>query len=179
MNSAMARSLMNLIEPINTQISYLNYGGCGIFAELFAKMLIELGFENISIVGVECNSYCARRIQRKHETNVSNIKEARNCHLKNVDNDEYIEIYNHYMVKCGSYYFDSECKNRIHNGAINGKEEGYKRTYYPIGELGVEEIEYLNHNVTGWNSTFNRKQIPKIESFITDVKIKVSTKLAA
>lgn len=179
MNSTMARSLMNLIEPINNQVLYLNHGGCGIFAELFAKMLIELGFENITIIGVECTSYMALKVQGKHRRNVSNIREAKQCNLTRVDSEDYIEIYNHYMVKCGAYYFDSECTNRIHNGGINGKEDGYKKTYYPIGQMDLEELEYLNYNVIGWNKTFRRSQIPTIESFITDVKMKVSTNFAA
>lgn len=179
MNSTMARSLMHLIEPINREVKFLNHGGCGIFAELFAKMLIELGFENISIVGVETTSYIASKVKGKHKRNVSNIREARECNLTKIDNDDYIEIYNHYMVKCGMYYFDSEGKNRIYKGKIAGKEDGWPITYYPIGQMGLEELEYLNYNVTGWNHTFKRFQIPVIKSFITDVKMKVSTNFAA
>jgi hypothetical protein len=165
MTATRAKHIHKLLLPINKKVKDINWGGCGIFAKAFANMMIELGFKP-TIMGVYCNN----RPEMTHRSNLKNIRQNRTKAYS-----EEVEIYDHYVVQIGKFYFDSEFYNICCDGVIEGIEEGKNIDYYPIGKMDVDDLSYLiNNNTSSWNCRYKKhKENSKLFKYLSDIKPKI------
>lgn len=164
MTESFAQFLSSAVDDINQEIELLNHGGCGIFAVQFARLLQELGYENVVIVGMQTN---ADEIDRSfHKHNLEMLRDARANNYKPCD----VRAYNHYMVKVGNWFFDSENAAKKTEKWLDIYVYDDKVRYYPVGDHSVEDMEFANKFAFLWNNEYNRRQNKKVESFFNNLK---------
>lgn len=132
------------------KFDYINYGGCGMLAYIFARQLIKVVPTRIVMYG---------------NTNVS-IDEIR----PHVTNNSYTEWMNHGMsightwveFKVGRTWYAIDTD---HGVVPHKKFRKYQGTVTD-GEISLDEIKGMAHDPNGWNEQFDRDQIPAIKRFI-------------
>lgn len=148
------RRLRRLSKALNTYCTHINYGGCGVMAGIAGEFLHKLGVE-VEIV-TPTNRW----------GDYVSPAEARN----NLPPDwETVWDWNanglssgHLAVRFKSggrtYTWDSDgTRNRVQ---CFGKGMRTRAGYKFGGGLTVEECQRMSADPRGWNSTFNREQIP-------------------
>lgn len=145
---------MNLLENLNeifpTKVGRvfdnINAGGCGIFAFLLARELTN--------IGVSCEIFWLGSGQPSEE-DILEVETLRQLNEKGMHCD-------HIFVKCGGRYID--CK-----GAHESFEEA---GWYNSGQATISNYKSIEHIITrteGWNTWFDRGQIPKIEKAVKEL----------
>ena len=148
MTEQKAESLNCYLICIAMHIHNINYGGCGIFAELLFRILVLKGYR----CKLVCLDAFALRTPQDHKINLTWIR-ARE--------DNSIFLYNHICVLVGQYYFD--CTNYERKA----KSGVFQNAYDKVGELSVRQLQYLNSLDHKWNSTYDRRQNRALKILLT------------
>jgi len=167
MTKKLAMSLRKEVLPINRKVSRLNFGGCGVFAVHFARMLQDIGFKDVVITSMEVDSIDSYR--NYHPTNLECLREV----MKGNGSARNIETYYHYMVRVGKWYFDSETATKqIGDEGVDVMVDGDEDFYFPIGDYNIEDIAFANKFQFLWNDEYDRGQNVIVKNFIKKVKTK-------
>lgn len=161
-----ARKLSKHLVKINDIIPYINYGGCLFFAINLSKVLIEMGYSPM-VVGVHDTPYVPKR------NFLNTLEKINRGQWWGLTADE------HYIVRVGKYFFDSEgwtssikpsdCLQMMCNGDLEDS--------WIVGEMELEQAEFLYRHFTGWNPTYNKKDNGIVVGCLDDVKNKLVTQL--
>lgn len=142
--------LVNLVRLssgiIGCKIPEINAGGCGVYASIMYKQLVELGYKpNIVIFDRDSS------LDYKKET------------LNNVMNNNKVNSYDkrntsflHCCLEVGGFYFDGEAWG----ADIQANWGGYNVGYYTIEELDTAL------KVGGWNTSYDRRKNRTIKATI-------------
>lgn len=147
--------LNNLANDVHTEFSSINHGGCAVFANIIATELSRLGIRVFGIVAC---------------FDVEDLNTVRENIEDNFSLEEWNQAgicFNHvgivFWYEGKKYYYESmegvvEAQNCY---SLCGLEicEGY---------LYLEELEALANTKRGWNTWFNRAQIPALAEFVSD-----------
>lgn len=148
------KMLNDLAWKADTQIDYLNWGGCGVFAALVGRKLQDAGIP----VGVVCGSW-------RHAERPGNVARARS----NVSNKWDAEEWNENGVYFGHVGLEVEIDGKLYHYDSNGvKPAGKLLDGLPIadGRVTIEEMELLAGESLNWNSEFPREQIPRLTEIV-------------
>lgn len=143
------RSLNAFARRMHKKYPTMNYGGCCVFAAMVTKHLQQVFPTAVAVGGYgdEPPIDEVRNNVRKNTPFEWNMRGVYFCHVV-------AEI----EIKGKKYFFDTKGVRKAsdHVGASGG---------WPLieGRLTQEEAEELGNTKSGWNSSFNRKQIPKIQ----------------
>ena len=138
--------LQDFAVEMDEKYPNMNFGGCCVFASLFAKRMIDL-IPTIKIV-----------VEDRVTGNSCSIDDVRNNIENNTVNDWYDNgiDFTHVLIQFEYqgeiFWYDA---NGIHTDMVEFElVDGY---------LGIlEALELVNDN-EGWNPSFNRKDIPNIK----------------
>ena len=139
----------NYHEEIHKRINYINSGGCGIFAVLLYKALVNLGLSPKLMV-------------------LTNEAEEMKKRIRNENHDYWGSLVVHTYVYIFGKYMDSE-------GLFDDPYKNFG-DYRQITEIPVEVMEEWNNNEEIWNDKFNRKHIPVIKKKFDEINEKVLEK---
>jgi len=141
------KEILKLCKIINDSTEYLNHGGCGVFAYLVGSTLNK--FENCSVKVKVVDFYgnFSGNVEKAIPQDFTNVH---NWNAKGLD-------FNHIVLEvklkyCKPFYLDS-------TGIYEDKR-------ILEGSIPVDYIKDITQSPTGWNNTFNRRQIPKIICYI-------------
>jgi len=164
------KDLKKISDKVDKKIRKVNYGGCCVFASLATEHLQDLGLDVKIRVG---DFGLGRRSQRK----ILNLVEKKvSVNTANGWYDEGVDM-SHVVAEFGwqgkRYFFDAEgvaeklyelepfCNSKLHRGSI---------PLHVAKELALS---------TDWNPTFDRTQIPKLESLLKEEFSKLKAKYVA
>lgn len=151
----------DMLTPITLKVSYINCGGCGIFASFLYKELIKFGFKPKILV------FKTWSVDR------DDIKEYKNSYLPDIQNSRKNNsnpkngAKSHYMVKLGNFALD--CSGDFPFVRQKDKSihiEKYECTYALLGTMSIEDLDYLIGIKWAWNPEFNRRHSKRIEKLI-------------
>ena len=163
----------DLYSALNSELPYidmhfpdLNCGGCGAFALYLSKELDKIGVDH-SIVWIGENyGDCD---EDTHELLHSVFHD--NGQWSNVTNFHDVDIsLTHIMIDIDGYLVDS-------TGVYMSLDD---TEFYMKSELGVitqEQLEWLVSNPEGWNSWFNRDDMPKVNKMVKKAMKKIAKNL--
>ena len=140
-------------ETVSMRYSRLNYGGCCVYAALVARALKDHGIEARGIV--------ASSMAKDRNTGKSkNLDPVRKKIAKNIPVE-----WNKNGVYFGHVGLEFKYRGRYRHYDSNGVKKPSTElggfTLYK-GRLTLEEMEALAASKDGWNSVFNREDIPAI-----------------
>jgi len=143
----------HLPSRVDSQFSYVNFGGCGIIAYIIANELEKIGLETeIAWLSTHCEG--------KSTLFEYLIKTNQQLTLLELNNNG---IYvSHCLVVTNGYYIDS---TGVYESAIDAGWTG--RT--ELIRLKPKEFQSIAESDIGWNPAFDRSQIPAIETEIVDI----------
>lgn len=151
------KRLSALRVAINTHIKCLNYGGCAVVAGMVGEVLQELD--------ITCD--IATPAYGKPASEVRPNVGARataSTWCSNGLSTHHLAV--RFRVNGVTYIWDSDCLSE--GGVTFGGEDGDE--LIAAGQLGdgltVQECVRIGLNKTGWNSTFDREQIPKLRTLV-------------
>lgn len=157
-HTRLLRRLNRLSRDITENVEFPNHGGCGFIAAAVARIL-ERAEIPVDII-VQCWDPRASPAEIRDKM----VREGYNRE-KCVDWDSNGLWRSHLAVRFESngqvYHWDSEGILRSNKGFSKGC--GHPTPNYPLGTgLTAHEVDDMNLDKARWNSTFNRKQVPKI-----------------
>jgi len=153
LKAADIHTVLNVLgTEVSKKIDYINSGGCCVFAACIGEELKLRGIETSIIVaaswGIEANINQAREKvavpNRKQEWNNAGI----NFHHVGVE----------YIIDHDSFHYDSNGSH--HADGMLGDWMLYD------GRMSVEDAAGLANEEEGWNTCFNRGDIPTLRRFI-------------
>lgn len=156
------RKVIYHLEPVLPKVKEkfptINWGGCGVFANLLATELDKLGVK-YKIIWIGDDS--------KHKKDIKRIFKDKGNDVCLLDfNNEFIWV-SHIMIKIGRKFIDA-----------SGIYENFKTTEWNhrevICEITKKELELISLSNHGWNCSFNRTQIPKVERELKKIFKKVA-----
>lgn len=141
------KEILKVCKTVHESVEYLNHGGCGVFAFLLGSTLNQ--FENcqVKVKVVDYYGNFHKRVEFAVPEDFTNVDNW----TKNGLNFNHI-ILEVKLKYCKPFYLDSTGVYQ-HEGIL-------------VGSLDLIHIEAISKVNRGWNSTFNRKQIPKIICYI-------------
>lgn len=137
------------MPKLNDKVPNIHYGGCCMFAEELYGVLKELGHEPKIFVITSYPKLLQNFIDGE-ETNQIDI-----CHVL-------IEVDGKLMDNTGIYDSQYDLPNH--------------RTQDHL-YISFDVLKRINAEITGWNSRFNRNQIPQVKDFLKEVKENVKKNL--
>lgn len=157
--------LKSVGRAVYKKYPYINSGGCCVYASAIATELKKLGIECRIVV---CSSYVATTIDdaRKqiHKSNRGNLPTVDDWNSNCVYMDHVIvEFFYNGKV----YHYDTDLLHKATNK--------FHRMSVLSGRLTIEEATFIASTASGWNTAFNRKDIPDIMVMIKDAFALVST----
>ena len=138
--------LKDLVQEINKQIRVeipnINSGGCGVFALLMSKKLVELGFK--PSIGIMLSKWGENSVEDKKRV------------INNVKNNQKVQAYEKRETSF------AHCCVMVEGLTFDGKflNDDFKDQWgsYPIaGEYTIEEME-VALKVGSWNDTYSRRR---------------------
>jgi hypothetical protein len=155
------RKVIYHLEPALPQVKKMfptiNWGGCGVFANLLATELDKLGVKyKIIWIGHEA----------RHKKDIKKIfKHYGGQVTLGAFNDSDIYVA-HIMIKVGRKFIDA---SGVHKN-LNNTQWGW---YGLRHEITKEQLELISLSSEGWNSDFNRNQIPRVKKEVKKIFEKV------
>jgi hypothetical protein len=156
------RKVIYHLEPALPQVKKkfpsINFGGCGVFANLLANELDKLGVK-YKIVWIGSH--------RRHK---KIIKQTFNHYGGLVTLNEFNEqevFLAHVMIKIGKTYIDA-------SGVYNSFKETQWSYRCVICDITKEQLEFITLTSIGWNTSFNRNQIPRVEKEVKKIFEKIA-----
>jgi hypothetical protein len=146
-------------DEIANKVKNPNYGGCGVIAAIVASELQSLGIPAEVVTTTKYGDVPRKVMQRVLTKNKPITNSA-------VDSEGIERDHLGVRFKLGNLIrtWDSDGLNK-------GRLLGYlnEPCNYKFGEgLTVEEATMLANDKHGWNSMFNRRQIPKIRKIVKE-----------
>ena len=146
------KQVNDILNDVNNNYRRINWGGCGFMAGIIAQHLTPI-VHDIKIVSYGCWS------------SNSNIDKARPkvSHNSMSGWEEYGVGFGHVWVefKWNGSWYAIDCE-----GIIPRKEMHHKWGHPCGGSWTVKEIKAISNNRQGWNSTFNRDQVPSMRNYM-------------
>lgn len=147
--------LRRLKRAANANVSSINYGGCGVMASIVGAELLKLGLTEVEVatIGSAWPDSDVGMPACKVRDNVRNAANTDEWDENGLDRG-------HMAVRFRApngrvYSWDSD------EGITPPTKVGRWRAAGKLGEgLTVAEAKLLASSAAGWNSTFNRRQIP-------------------
>ena len=147
----MLKEFVNEYVSINQRIKYINFGGCGVFAEHLYDKLELLGFKPKLVVFTNSCKELEKRLSLDEKKMI----------------DYWKGMFYHIMIMVDGYYVDCKwCSSEI--PALYTKHEISKK-------LDIGTLRYINQ-LPIWNSTFDRDNIPVIIKRLDKAYKKFTTK---
>jgi hypothetical protein len=143
--------IINELKIIDKNFTAVNAGGCGVVALLISNELTKRNIKH-DIVWIGYNSQNVKSVIKK------TLKETNNPSLHQISNNGASLV--HAMVKIGKDNFIDS--TGVTKGFINTQWWAYS----VHTKINIELLKSMALNPSGWNTTFNRIQIPKIEKTI-------------
>lgn len=161
-NSMNTRSLFKQLRKLQCQVTNdhpdLNCGGCGIFAYLVGEKLQALGLEVEVVTPLWSYEGLPAIEVRKNVTNINDCAEWDDNGLSR----SHLAV--RFKTKSGQVYtYDSDTFFRC-SGYFG--ERLYKTDRRFGSGLTVEETKAICQQQRGWNRTFDREEIPQLQSTI-------------
>ncbi len=141
----MYQFLVTEFTKLNEKVPNIHYGGCCVFAEELYHFLVKLGKKPRIITMTSYAKYLEEILNvRIEHAGIFDIKHTVIlCDGLLIDNN-------------GVYKFTDEIRHCEHNG-------------YTCMELTLDELKWMNTEVKGWNTSFNRKQIKDIVKILKNI----------
>ena len=142
------KKIDNIMKKMRNNYEDINRGGCGITAALIATHLEKLAKIRIVTYGGEGDVDKARHNVKNNSVIEYNIHDIRFCHV-------WVE----FRWKGRWYTIDSD--------GIRKRSDMYKKYCKPSkGHFTVEEMNEIGGREEGWNSMFDRDQIPNMKRML-------------
>ena len=151
------------LKHIDNKYSNINCGGCGVMATLIGEYLSNLTEIRIAVGVKECFS-------KELELSFDQIRHVLSDNVNTSVSDWYSHgiSFNHVWVEFlwGNVWYSIDMQD-MRKGTY-----GVDDVFIPYeGRLSLDNIKNLSNNITGWNTMFNRDQIPAIKHDI-ETKLK-------
>lgn len=155
------RKMRRTFRKLRHKVSYINQGGCGVFAVCLAKILRKLGYDARIVALNNISSLWGR----DEEDIINHNQELRRAKQSNTS--PYCTKA-HYMVRVGNTYIDSQHIKPCLGRKMWLKKESGERWLGQVilGNVPIESLAYLNDNGDAWNSNYRRNQTPLLESIL-------------
>ncbi len=153
LNNADIHAVLDALgAEINQKISYINSGGCCVFAACIGEELKLRGIETNIIVAASWGN----------ETNINQAREKILVPNRMTEwNGQGIHFHHvgvEYIIDHDSFHYDS---NGSHHADVKlGEWMLYE------GRMSVEDAAGLANEAEGWNTCFSREDIPTLKRFI-------------
>lgn len=153
--------IIQLLDKVAREVEFkvtseLNRGGCAVYASLVGRWLKQVVPVDVA-VSDDCSSISVAEARDIGLVGTADLDEWNNCGLT------FGHVVLDFEYNGQQYWYDS-------NGAVpQSLTGGCDPTFHlPVldGRLSVEEIIILAQVETGWNTRFNRNEIPKIKGII-------------
>jgi len=156
------RKVIYHLEPALPQVQNkfpsINWGGCGVFANLLANELDKLGVKyKIIWIGHEA----------RHKKDIKDIFKHYGGQVSLIDFNNRDIYLAHVMIKVGRKFIDA---SGVHKN-LNDTQWGWYRLRH---EITKEQLEFISLTSEGWNTSFNRNQIPRVEKEVKKIFYKVA-----
>lgn len=156
------KKLRDFGKDVEDNIENLNWGGCGVYAYLFAQRLKELGIETACFTSI--SSY-----RNEPKTNVEEV--SKKLKTKNYitmkDWYEHDVEFNHVGVV---FWYNGE--TYLHD---TEKTVKYNRNFKDFilfeGFLDIDDVKNIAIQPDNWNTDFDREQIPLLKEMIQQFTI--------
>ncbi len=146
-------TLNRLGNAVEASVTYLNSGGCCVYAALVARELADRGYPVKGVVV----SYGATKGKPK----IYEVRKTLNNSKDLVDWNGHVS-FSHVGIE---FRADGKVYRYDSNGVVGAKDPLMNMAPYP-GRLKVDELEAFASGQEGWNNTFNRNQIPKLKKLV-------------
>lgn len=160
-NGDVLKAFVKEVIKINKQYPYINYGGCGVFAERLYDKLKLFGYKPKIVVLVNSKQCFADSMKMLDERGLDYYWINRT------------EGFSHIMVKVNGYYVDSE-------GMYKSQADmPSKWRYYDIYEKGMKigSLRKCTADERFWNDRFDRYDIPAIENRLDSIYRRIAKKI--
>ena len=147
-------NLNSLGMDVNAKYRSINYGGCAVYAAIVGKELQALGVEVKVLVGGGWSSNPAVSVDEARK-NVKKIGRKTDWHENNIS---FGHVGLEFFWKRRKYHYDS-------NGAHKPQKTLDGSTIHK-GRMTLEECTAIAAEPQGWNTSFNRRQIPALRRMI-------------
>lgn len=151
------KRLSALQVAIDEHIEYMNYGGCAVVAGMVGEVLQGLDIT----CDIATPTYGKSAVEVR--PNVGPRATASTWYRNGLSTDH---LAVRFRIDGVTYIWDSDCLSE--GGITFGGDAGDDLT--AAGQLGdgltVQECVRIGLNKTGWNSTFDREQIPKLRTLV-------------
>lgn len=156
----MSNDLLELVNKglivVDSNHSYINSGGCGVFAALIYPHLERLSLNPvIRAIGYY---FKPRNIDEERDNILSNAQDPLDKYNWSIDASHYLIEVN---ILGNSYYLDSE-------GVYSESKLKSKGWKVAEGSYTYEEMKAFAESRNGWNTYFDRSQIPSIQQQVDD-----------
>jgi len=147
--------IRDFLSDYDENYDYINWGGCAVSAVLLAEALTSF-VDELKIVVYDDNCSNPQKV---------NINEMRNYISRNT-----LPEWNELGIYFGHVWVEFKWKGRwyaIDSDGLKSRKEMYERWGVPLsGALSFKEMKELADSSRGWNSMFDRKQIPSMKKFV-------------
>lgn len=150
---AKVKKVLNAIaSEVQSDIHYINNGGCAVYAVELAKRLDAIGFSDYKIRTYGCggrNVNVATVEKKVFNTNLPTKTSEWNA------NDVY---FSHVRLEWRGMVWDAE-------GAVNSRKARVWEMFYvrQKGHISRKAMEMLTKLQSNWNRMFDRRQVPKLK----------------
>lgn len=161
-------SLKYLAKKVYKEFPLINYGGCGVFALYVQKALREKGYKEIKVRMERSIFYNFEKTESVH-TILTKTYPRSFIHI----NEDHQLFFQHLIItfksyddekkKLQSYYYDAEIGVLPYS---QYKKRKSHRVHLMRGSLTSLELESLVERPYEWNTTFDRKNIPRLRKII-------------
>jgi len=151
--------LNELMEDIHMRFYDINYGGCGAMAAIIGNILQDRYEIRVAI---------RPSVYDSSNLDALTFDDIREQVRNNCDNES-ISNWNDYGVSFGHMWVEFKHRNRWYaidsgNCVPHKKFEDYREKYNEY--MTLEDVKILGDNFDGWNTHFDRSQLPKIKRIV-------------
>lgn len=152
--------LKELGKEANEKFPTLNMGGCCVFAAEVARRLQKRGVEQVEVIASAVNPSTATPLDMIRTDLLNNNKSPLERYNWDAMGASFMHVAVRFCLNGKWYTYDSDI--------LRCSRTSFGRPSYEArrGAHTVDEAIAFANDESGWNSTFNRKQIPAVKRLI-------------